>query len=236
MLTSSNNMPNKPFPINHQLLDEARTTLANRPNLRWLLGGSGSGKTTIARALAEKHNTPIYDMDAHIYGDYHPRFTNARHPTNTAWSTAPHNLAFLLDLTWPQFNAFNQSALPEYLDLLAADLADTDPGEPLLIDGGLTNPALLATVIPPKQILTLTAPHLTSVQIWTEDKDRYAMRGFMDNLPDPQAAWQKFLHFDQHIKDTITQESTQSGITICARTPSHTVEQFSDLAAQALGI
>jgi uridine kinase len=106
------------FNINKILLAQARTALSRRDSLYWILGGAGSGKTTVSQALSAKMGIPVYDMDAHIYGTYHNRFTPERHPVNTAWSSAPDGLAWLLDLSWEEFNQFNQAAVPEYLDLL----------------------------------------------------------------------------------------------------------------------
>ena len=77
------------------------------------------------------------EKDAKIYGAYHGRFTQERHPVNKSWVNAKNGLAFLLDMTWEEFNHFNQAALPEYLDLLAEDLRDTAPNAGVLIDGGI---------------------------------------------------------------------------------------------------
>ena len=117
-----------PFPINSDLIVQAREVLSSRERLFWIVGGAGSGKTTICSILSERYALPVYDMDAHIYGTYHSRFTPERHPVNTAWSTSENGLAWLLSMSWDEFNNFNQAALPEYLDLLAEDLADSPSG------------------------------------------------------------------------------------------------------------
>ena len=82
-------------------------------------------------------------MDARIYGSYHGRFSPTRHPANTAWASAPDGLAWLLGLTWDEFDSFNRAALPEYLDLLAEDLDAIELKGALLVDGGLCTPGLL---------------------------------------------------------------------------------------------
>jgi hypothetical protein len=110
------------FAINNDLLRQSRTILAKRDNLCWVVGGAGSGKTTICRALSARHDIPVYDMDAHIYGAYHGRFTRERHPVNKKWSTAQDGLAWLLDKSWDEFDAFNQAALLEW------DLQPSPPG------------------------------------------------------------------------------------------------------------
>ncbi len=57
-----------PFIINHDLLTRSRAALFRRDRLYWVVGGAGSGKTTICEALSAKFELPVYDMDAHIYG------------------------------------------------------------------------------------------------------------------------------------------------------------------------
>ena len=83
------------FVIDHALLARAQEKLSGR-TLLWIVGGAGSGKTTVCQALSARLGLSVYDMDAHIYGSYHGRFNPARHPVNTAWSAAPDGLAWLL--------------------------------------------------------------------------------------------------------------------------------------------
>ena len=63
------------FTVNKTLLAQARESLQQKKKLYWIVGGAGSGKTTICKVLSEQFNIPIYDMDTHIYGSYHSRFT-----------------------------------------------------------------------------------------------------------------------------------------------------------------
>ena len=211
------------FIITQNLLQKAQETLGNRKKLYWIVGGAGSGKTTICQALASQYNIPVYDMDAHIYGAYYGRFSPTKHPVNTAWATAPNGLGWLLDMSWDEFNNFNQAAFPEYADLLAEDLASNDPDATLLIDGGICNPTLVTQLIPPTQIICLTNPSQTSAEIWETNEERLAMKEFVYQLPNPAAAWQKFLEFDAKITQTILQECQTSNIPILTRKPTDTV-------------
>ena len=227
----------KLFPINNDLLTQARATLSNRGDLYWLVGGAGSGKTTICQTLSSRFDLPVYDMDARIYGSYHGRFTTERHPVNKAWSSAPDGLAWLLDMSWEEFNSFNQAALPEYLDLLAQELDSVDQSSAgILIDGGICNPALLAQVIPPGQIVCLARPDRSSKEIWEENDQRIAMREIIYQLPNPEAAWQKFLVFDGLITRTILQECQESQIAVVARSETEGVSEFAERVAAELGI
>jgi len=223
------------FEINYDLLRHARAILERRERLFWLVGGAGAGKTRISSLLAAQLGLPVYDMDAYIYGAYHGRFT-IRHPANRAWAAAPNGLAWLLRMTWEEFNQFNQAALPEYLDLLAADLDDPAYARGVLIDGGVCNPALLAQAVPPAQIVCLVAPELSSEQVWQADGERGEMKTFVDQLPQAEEMWRKFLVFDARINTTILQESRASGIPICVRSTGETVASFAARVCRALGI
>ena len=221
------------FPVNFDLLAHARDVLSGREKLFWIIGGAGSGKTTICSLLSEQYALPVYDMDVHIYGSYHTRFTPERHPVNSAWSTSENGLAWLLGMSWDEFNSFNQAALPEYLDLLAWDLTDSSPESPLLIDGGISNPALIAQVIPTRQIVCLSAP--LDVNVW-ESADRRSMKDAIYQLPNPEEAWLKFLDFDKQITRTIEIESQDNNISICLMNSNTSPEALAGEAARKIGL
>jgi hypothetical protein len=66
------------FSIDTHLLAESRAALYGRGRVFWVIGGASSGKTTVCRTPSTKGGIPVYDMDAHIYGTYHARFTHDR--------------------------------------------------------------------------------------------------------------------------------------------------------------
>lgn len=224
------------FTVDIDLLAQAQNVLSLRKWVFWIIGGAGSGKTTICQALAKTYGLPVYDMDAHIYGTYHGRFSPERHPVNSQWAAAPNSLAWLLGMSWEQFDAFNQAAVPEYLDLLAEDLAKMDVETGILIDGGIVNPGLIAQVLPASQIVCLARPGRSSAEIWSENEERLGMKEFVYQLPNPGQTWQKFLEFDAQISQTIIQECLANNITICTRTETETVAELTERVACALGI
>ncbi len=224
------------FSINADLLQQARNTLSPKNRVYWIVGGAGSGKTTICHALSKMHSLPVYDMDAHIYGAYHGRFSPERHPVNSQWAATPNGLAWLLGMSWEQFDAFNQAAVPEYLDLLAEDLAKMELDSGILIDGGIANPALIAQVLPTNQIVCLARPGRSSTEIWSENEARLGMKEMIYHLPNPEQAWQKFLEFDAQISQTILQECLANNIPICTRNETETVAEMTQRVAHALSM
>jgi len=224
------------FIIDNNLLSQSHSSLSKRNNLYWIVGGAGSGKTTISQALSTKLDIPVYDMDAHIYRVYHNRFTQERHPVNRAWSTSENSLAWILDMSWNEFNNFNQAALPEYVDLLVEDLEEIEPDASLIVDGGICNPALIAQVISSRQIVCLAMPEHSSAEIWEADEDRSAMKDIIFQLPEPEKSWRKFLEFDKCITQTILEECQENNISICSRNGIETVEEFAERVTQVLGL
>ena len=221
------------FKINTSLLGKAQKRLSAHTKTCWIFGGSGSGKTTITKALAEKYSLPLYDMDAHIYGAYHERFDETRHPVNTAWHNAENGMAWLLDMDWEEFNNFHQAALPEYLDLLVEDIEKQDKDSALLIDGGIWHPALLAEAFPVEQIICLVTSE-NSQEIWEGNPERYAMREFFESFPNPEASWQKFLDFDHRITRTVAAEAQLAGITLLRRRKTDSVENLTTTVFKTL--
>lgn len=223
------------FNIDQSLLTQTREKLSEYKKFYWLLGGSGSGKSTISQALSAQYDIPIYDMDAHIYGSYHERFTEEKHPVNKTWANAENGMAWLLEMSWEAFNNFHQAALPEYLDLLIEDIESINPNESLLIDGGVWHPRLVAQVISPARILCLRNEQ-SSREVWEQNPERYAMREMFDYFPEPNTSWQKFLEFDKKITKTIIKEAQENNIPIYARDRLESVDISTQHIAQQLGL
>lgn len=224
------------YQINKELLVQAHAELSRQRRLYWIVGGAGSGKTTLCRALAERFGIAIYDMDAHIYGAYHGRIMPDRHPVNYAWSTAPNGLAWLLQLSWDEFDAFHRAALPEYLDLFTEDLKARDAETRLLVNGGVWHPALLAQAVPTQQIVCLATSRPTGKQSWEEDAESRAMKELVYQLPEPEAAWCTFLDFDRRITRSILQDCFGNNIAVYLWAENESVDESAKEVAQLLGI
>ena len=224
------------FTIDLQLLGRAREVLSRHPGISWILGGAGSGKSTICAELSKDTGIQLYDMDERIYGTYLARYQPDRHPANAAWAAAGNGLQWLLDMSWDEFDAFNQAAAAEYLDLFADDVAQTEPTQRMLVDGGLYHPDLLARVLPGERIVSLTTPHLDSTAVWTGTDERLAMKEMMSLLNDPKRAWRTFLEFDANITRTVAAQAAAIGSPVVSRSVGEEVSAVAARVARVLGL
>jgi hypothetical protein len=222
------------FQVNPALIAKAKSVFANRRNVYWILGGAGAGKSTICQAVAARSPALLYNMDEHIYGTYFSRYDPQRHPANTAWLSAPNPLAWMLTLSLPEFTAFNRATTAEYLDLLADDLRTIPPDQPVLIDGGITHPALAAQVLDPRQMVCLTITDAKRVDLWETAEARAEMRQWISQLPDPKEMWRRFLVCDAAIASTMEDESRASQISLVQRHPHDSVEAITQRVAEIL--
>ncbi len=204
-------------------------------DIRWLLGAAGAGKSTTAGILAGRYGLQLIDLDTRIYGEWHHRFSPTRHPANHEWTSAPSSLEWLLSMEWSGYDQFQRAALVEYLDLLAEDMGPK-PGGPVLIDGGVYHPALLAEALPSDRIVCLARPQLSAREVWESTEERRAMRDFMSSLPDPGAAWARFLDFDERIEQTVAQEAAAVGLALIERKVGETITTTVEAVAGAFGL
>lgn len=216
------------FPTNIQLLTAAASILRGRARLLWLIGGACSGKSTVARALADLTGVPLYDMDEAFFGRY--AFDPIRHPATSAWFAAADPLGWMLGLPWAEFDALYRAANAEMIDLLADDLRGRDD-TPLIIDGGVTHPSVLTQVVSPERIVCLEAPEAFRLNEWETAANRAEMKGSVLALPDGQAMWRRFLDYDRRMTATLGRESREAGIAVMAWEPPDAPAQLAELIA-----
>jgi hypothetical protein len=217
--------------MTRQLIDAARPALWSRTNLRWLIGGSGSGKSTIAQALGARTGITVYDMDVAVFGRF--RFDPVRHPATTAWFTAGNPLQWMLSRPWEAFDALYRANNAEVLDLLADDLVG-QPDEPLLLDGGITHPSVLTQVIPAARIICLERDEAQRATEWDTSPTRTPMRDEIVALPDGETLWQRFQEYDRRMTATLSHESRECGIPIVRWGKGDTVEQVDEQVLRLL--
>jgi hypothetical protein len=224
------------FRVDADLLGECQRALSTDARVRWIVGGAGSGKPTLSRAIGDRCGIPVIDMDTRIYGSFHRLYSPQRHPASSAWASAGDPFRWLLEMSWDDFHAFNRASLPEYLDLLADELAAWPPRRTLLIDGGISCPALLESVIGPSRVVCLVRRGLDSRALWSEPGDRSAMRDSVLSLDDTGGLWERFLDYDRRITESMTLECEMSKVRLCEWDASERPEIVLDRLCGLLGL
>ena len=224
------------FEVDQELIAKAREILNQRERIYWIIGGACSGKSTVSRVLSESKGIARYDMDEYIFGGYMGLYTPERHPASTAWFSAPNPFVWAFSLPWDEFNALNRAANAEYLDLLADELEQQDHDQLLLIEGGITHPAILAQVIPPDQIACLEISEENRLSAWEHSADRAEMKSWVYALPDPEKQWLRFLDLDRTMTQIIVTESRDKGIKIVFREARAPVNDLANIIATHFGI
>jgi len=224
------------FEVDRALIREAALRLASARGLRWVIGGACSGKSTVCQIISRRTGVPVYDMDEHVYGRYMGRYSASRHPASTAWFKRGDGLRWVLSLPWEAFDDLNRATNAEFLDLVAEDVAERYGDRPLLVDGGITHPSVLAAAVDPSRIACLAVDDAESRRIWQEDEARAGMRGAVERLPGVGDGWATFLTFNERMNATIEREAREQGIVVLARTTAESAEDVSRTVMGALSI
>ena len=223
------------FEVDRALLRDAATRFEPARGLRWVIGGACSGKSTVCRAIAGWTGVPVYDMDEHVYGRFMGRYSASRHPASSAWLKRGDGLAWVLSLAWEAFDDLNRATNVEFLDLVADDITERYGDRPVLVDGGITHPSVLAAAVDPSRIACLAVADAESRRIWEEAEDRARMRLAVERLPVGDR-WSTFLTFNERMSATIEREAREQGIPVFERASGVSVAELSGAVARRLGL
>lgn len=224
------------FEVDRALLRDAAARLAPARGLRWVIGGACSGKSSVCKTIARLAGVPVYDMDEHVYGRYMSRYSDSRHPASSAWFKHADGLAWVLAMPWQAFDDLNRATNAEFLDLVADDVAERYGDGPVLVDGGITHPSVLAAAVDPSRIACLAVAEAESRRIWEEAEDRSGMRRAIERLPGGEDRWATFLTFNDRMSATIVREAREQGIAVLERTPAMSVEVLASHVMGGLGL
>ncbi len=167
-------------------------------------------------------------MDARIFGEYVGKYDETRHPASCAWLKRPDGLQWVLSLSWDEFNRLNEAAGAEILDLFSHELLASTEAHPLVVDGGLWHPRLLAQVLPAANVLCIQRDEAARAGTWERDENKLQMKSMILALPDGQRLWRTFLHFDAMIAKTLEDQCRAAGIRLVR---SHEGRDGSEVAA-----
>lgn len=225
---------NRRFPVDQDLLKAASECFRGRTDIFWLLGSSCTGKTTLCKQLATSQNIAVCDMDARIFGSYLDRYLPSKHPASCEWLKRADALRWALSLSWEEFNDLNEATNVEVLDLFSQEIMAAPAGQPLLVDGGLSHPHLLAQVLPIGNMICIQRREDIRVGTWHSDENKLQMKAMILALRDGNNLWKTFLHFDAMITKTLHEECLRTGIRIVSIDNGQSVSETAHVIHKAL--
>jgi 2-phosphoglycerate kinase len=201
-------------------------------HVRWIGGGSGAGKSTIARELATEHGLRLYSSDATI-GD-HARRSNPRdHPLVHEF------IAMDMDERWVHrppsvmletFHGFQG----EGFEFILEDLLALSDDAPILAEGFRLIPRLVAPLLsrPDQAIWLVPSPEFR--------RAAFDARGFTWEIPgktsDPVQALANLLERDRLFTRQIAREAAARSLLVMEVDVHRSVGVMTRLVAKALGL
>jgi adenylate kinase family enzyme len=149
----------------------------------WIGGGTSAGKTSIARALAERYGLTPYHVDEHEL-EHARRRDRSRDPAMEAWNARSLDEIWV-ELPVPDLVEATLSYSRERIELITEDLRALSAGRVVVAEGFELTPEVVAPLIEgPRQAVWLLPRHrfrretlLTTPQAWampsrTSDPER----------------------------------------------------------------
>ena len=190
-------------------------------HVRWIGGGSGAGKSTIARQLALDYGLCLYDSDARM-----SEHVGRSRPSDTPLLSA--FLAMSMDERWVNrspsvmFETFHWFR-GEGFDLIVEDLLALPEDPPILVEGFRLLPRLVAPL--------LSRPHQAVWLVPTPAFRRIAFdrRGFTGDIPgktsNPEQALSNLLARDQLFTHAVLKEATDRDLCVIEVDGTSSVEE-----------
>jgi hypothetical protein len=191
----------------------------------WLGGGGCSGKSSVARILAERYSLPLYSCDD-AFEDHLRRADPERHATFLRIGRlAPHELwAPPAETQASELLGFYQ----EWLDLVLEDLANREG--PLLAEGAGLRPELIAPYLtsPDRALWLVATPELR--------RRHYPRRGawvgeLLGGCDDPEATFERWMDRDDRMAISTLEEVRRRGFVAIEIDGSRSLEEVAAEAA-----
>lgn len=211
----------------------AHDDLADRlGHVRWLGGGSGAGKSTVAARLAEEHGLRVYSTDDAI-GPHVARSTPSLHPLMHAF------IAMDMDERWVSrspsemlrtFHGFQG----EGFEMIVEDLLSLPASPPILVEGFRLLPRLVAPLLSgPRQAVWL-------IPRGSFRRTALLARGttslMLAPTSDPGRAFENLLARDQLFTVELAREAKALGLATIPVDGDAGIDEMSDRVRTALGL
>lgn len=211
---------------------EGDTMAARLHHIRWLGGGTGAGKSTIARRLAERHGLRLYQCDA-MEPDHVARAKREEHPLLFRF------LEMSMDERWvlrspAEMLATLPAAQGEGFQLILDDLLALPTDRPILAEGYKLLPRLVRPLLgaPQRAMWLIPTPGIRRAGL--------EMRGTLWDMPrqtsDPERALVNRLARDALFSDLIAREAAALDLRCVIVDGSRDLEQMTEEVERLLDL
>jgi hypothetical protein len=198
-------------------------------HVRFIGGGSGGGKSTVARHLAGRYGLQLYDAEQ--FSTYVPRTTPGNAPLLHAFIAMDMDDRWLNRSPESMFETFH-GFHGEQFDLIVEDLLALPTTPPILAEGFTLLPRLVAPLLsgPGQAVWLVPTPQFR--------RAAFDSRGSTWDIPrktsDPKRARAKLLIRDRLFTEEVLREATALSLPVIHVARSLTVEELVDRVAGAL--
>jgi hypothetical protein len=201
-------------------------------HIRWIGGGSGAGKSTVARRLSEKYGLRLYHCDD-TQSAHTARSNSTDHPMLHAF------IAMTLDERWVKrtpgemFHTFH-GFHGEGFGLILEDLLDLPPDVPVLVEGYKLLPRLVAPLLSrPDQAVWLIPTPLFRRTAFSQRGSLWSIAG---RTSDPETALTNLLARDALYTEEVKRQAAALQLTIIEVSRGESIDGLATRVAQYLDI
>ena len=199
----------------------------------WIGGGSGAGKSTIARRLAAQHGLRLYATDD-VMADHARRSTNEDSPLlhtfmamdmDERWVNRPPS-TMLETFHWFQGEGFN---------MIIEDLLSL-PREPgVIVEGFRLLPRLVEPLLsaPAHAVWILPTPDLREAVVQSRGG---SASGFLSKTTDPKRAMRNLLERDRMFTDTLREETARLDVPVIEVDATMTEDDLARRVTEVFGL
>lgn len=216
--------------INARSADAGRLRVRLR-NVYWLGGGSGAGKSTIARRIAERHGLHVYATDD-VMSDHAARSDPEDCPYLHAFLTMDMDERWLRRSPETMLETFHWYR-GEGFDLVVEDLLDL-PAEPVIVEGFRLLPRLVAPLLGSRHhaVWLLPTPAFRRAAL----ADRGGTWTIAAKTSDPERALCNLLDRDRRFTGRLRVETRQLDLPAIEVDTSMTEDELTLRVARAFGL
>lgn len=212
--------------------DDAAVLRAQLGHVYWIGGGSGAGKSTVARRLAAQHGLRLLATDE-VMPDHGSRMTADDSPYLTEFA------AMDMDERW--VNRSPQAMLETFhwfrgegFGLIVEDLARLPAGPGVIVEGFRLLPSLVKPLlaVPGQAVWLLPTPEFR----WAAFGSRGSAWEIARKTSNPEKALRNLLERDRMFTECLAAEAGQLGLRVIEVDTPMTEDDLAEQVARALGI